>query len=699
MLNELLAPESSTGHLDVLSFLKGKDNPFDVFIAARHADGEFPSYHVPAVHRDAMEAISAVINRYRPERLQWESDLPRSGVVVIYGSRGNGKTHMVHALSRSMSPPSVLVAPSIYEPHRPFAEYLLHQLVRHFQKESERQHGGTLDLLGEALARKVVVQALHGMTEIDWLCRNLRGPWRLTNSSFLTYFLGWGTKPVADRKRYLIQDLETKEMKPLLEVCNQNEQDPEDFRRIALQHIEQAESEHTIGGQIRRGLYTRLVDRAFGNPREDIYDFLLDGYTQVEAKTQPSRETLVDELFQALVELCLLARMPVVFAFDALETLLGEPPDPKLWHSFTNGLADVLDSHRGIPFLIFAEYGNWQVGQKNISLYAQHRFQQGVIRVPGRGSLSSLPLPDEVSFSDLSQIVAARMRPLLEQFFECSNFDVSSTFPFQEEELKGIARTTVGNKRPLRQALQVLRDRYEELVNGKSVSGQAGPTAPLPPPPGLLISDQIETAWKKELRLSTRRLAEVTMTGLADELHDGILKWLQLLIAEGTTIPAGRPTSAKNDTVGEHPTYGQITRYQWSQAAGSRNIGLGLLVAGGKGMARDLETKLKIAAANSEPLDSLIVIWPKGSDLTGPIHEYLPPATAEIWKKFEKRGTTQKVQLRSIAPDVLATWLATPSWLTSVQTEINNPPTDLLRHFIAEQPETVKLLGLLAPGS
>jgi hypothetical protein len=696
MLNELLAPETATGHVELLSFLKGKDNPFDVFVAPRQADADFSRHHVGTVHREATEAISAVVDRYRPDRLQLESDLPRSGVVVIYGSRGNGKTHMVHALRRSMNPPRVLVAPAIYEPHRPFIEYLLHQLVRHFQKEGEGQQGGTLDLLAEALARKVVVQALHGMTEIDWLCRSLRGPWRLTNPNFLTSFFGWGTKPLYDRKRILIQDLEGQEVKLLLDVCNQNEQDPEEFRRIALQHIEQAEAGQTIGGQIRRGLYTRLVDRAFGNPREDIYDFLLDGYTQVEAKTQPSRETLVDELLQALVELCLLARMPVVFAFDALETLLGDPPDPTLWHSFTKGLADVLDSHRGIPFLIFAERGNWQLGVKNISDYALQRFQQGVIRVPGHGSLRELNLLN-VSNGNLEKIVAARLRPLLKEFYGSEEVEVPNSFPFQQEDLERIARTE-GNEPPLRQALQALRDRYEELVNGQSLTTQPGPLIASVPPASLFL-DQIETTWKQELRSANKRLAEVAMTGLADDLHNGILKWLELLIAEGTALPSGRPTTVANAVVGDHPTYGQITRYDWSSAAAAHSTGLGFLIGAGKGMARDLETKLKIAASNSESVETLVILWPKGDHLIAPIHENLPDATAEVWKKFEKRGVTRKVQLRSVAPDIFATWLAMPTWLTNLQASTTDLPIERLRHFIAGQTETTKLLGLIAPGS
>ena len=464
---------------ELLTFLKGKDNPFDVFVAARKPDAEFSRFHVPAVHREVLGALTAIIERYRSGKLQCESDVPRSGVVVVHGARGTGKTHMVHVLCREVEPPRVVVAPSIYEPHRPFIEYLLHQLVRHFQNEAEGQPRGTLELLADALARQVVVQALYGMTDIEWLARGVRGRWNLANMRFVRALLGWGGRRSSDRKRLLIHDLEEGDIPSIREVCAQHEEDPEEFRGLAREHIANVETAGTIAGQICRGLYMRLADLAFGGPREAIYDFLLDGYTEVEVKVQPSRETLVDELFQALLELCLLARMPVIFAFDALETLLGDPPEPRLCHAFTKGLADVLDSHRGIPFLLFAEYGHWQKAQAQMSEYARQRFQQGVIRVAGHGSISMLEIP-RVSGRQLGQIVAARMKPLLAECFDSESPEAADTFPFQEEDLRGIARSE-GDEPPLRQALQALRDRYEELVNGKPAGQDVPVLAPALP--------------------------------------------------------------------------------------------------------------------------------------------------------------------------------------------------------------------------
>src|SRR5262249_39561353 len=162
---------------------------FDWFVAARKPDAGFLHSHVSTINRDVYCALNAVVERFRLDRIEQESDLPRSGVVVVLADRGHGKTHMVHALARGLesASPRVVVTPWIYEPHRPFIEYLLHTLVRHFQNEDDGHGAGTLDLLADALARQILVQAFHGMTETEWLARNVTG-----RRSFWQFLLGYG---------------------------------------------------------------------------------------------------------------------------------------------------------------------------------------------------------------------------------------------------------------------------------------------------------------------------------------------------------------------------------------------------------------------------------------------------------------------------------------------------------------------------
>jgi hypothetical protein len=689
----LPAPEAPPiGHPELLGFLKGKDNPFDVFIAARKPDADFPRYHVPGVYEELLAPLRGVVERFRLARIERESDLPRSGVVLVEGARGIGKTHMVHTLQHGETAPSVVVTPSIYEPHRPFIEYLLHQLVRYFQNETDGTAPGTLELLADALARQLVVQALYGMTEIDWLARNVDG-----RGSFWRLFWGWGARRVADRKRMLVLGLQQREIPSIGQVCEQHEQDPAELRMIALEQIGREETALTIAGQIRRGLYTRLVQTAFGEPREALYEFLLDGYTQVEARIQPSRESLVDELFQGLLELFLLARMPVVFAFDALEALFGDPAEPRLFQPFFNGLANVLDSHRGIPFVVFAERGHWHQILPNLSNYSRHRLEQGVIRVPNHGSVSVLRFP-EMSAKRLDAIVTARMRPLHEEFHESSETSVPPTFPFQEGDLVAIAGKDKGAAPTLRQALQSLRDRYDQLVSGipgMTEGGREPEEPPATPPP----TEAMEACWQRELRTAKKKL-QGSLTGLADDLHAGILQWLGYLCTEGSGAGENKPAKAENMTFGTHATYGQMTRFRWTGPAGSPLVGIGLLLGERTGMPRDLEAKLKMMAGAQALAEVLVVIWPKGADIPPPVYESFPPATRAVWDHYAEgrmAKLAQRVQLRAVNPEDLTPWLALPPWLSAIRTEIDGPSADVIAHFVVDK--TSSLLPLVAPGS
>jgi hypothetical protein len=250
----------------------------------------------------------------------------------------------------------------------------------------------------------------------------------------------------------------------------------------------------------------------------------------------------------------------------------------------------------------------------------------------------------------------------------------------------------------LRQALQQLRDRYDELVNGAVKRPEDRPRRkPVDAVNGKNFIEPLETCWQREQRAAKRKLEAGGLGVQADELHAGILKWFESLIAEGATTPSGKPVAASNQVGGNHPTYGQLTRYQWSTGKDRQEMGLGLLLGTGRGMQPDLETKLKMISAQPEQVEMLIILWPRGSDLRPPIHENFPQATRAVWDKYEKMGVTRRVQLRSIAVEDVVPWLALPTWLKAIRTEIEGFSADIVHHFVTER--TAALLPLVTPRS
>jgi hypothetical protein len=216
------------------------------------------------------------------------------------------------------------------------------------------------------------------------------------------------------------------------------------------------------------------------------------------------------------------------------------------------------------------------------------------------------------------------------------------------------------------------------------------------PNPSAIIPS-LDTSWQREQRKARQRLEKGGLAGYADELHAGIIKWFECLLAEGTSLDLGRLSAVENQLLGNHPTYGQITRCRWEKGTTQSDNGLGLLLGEGRGMPTDLETKLKMMAAVPPPVETLVLVWPREAGLQPPFHELFPTGTRAVWDRFEKAGTTKRVQLRAIAPEDLAPWLALPSWLTTLHAEGNGPSPDLIPHFIAER--TAALLNLVVPRS
>src|SRR5262249_1501917 len=137
-------------------------------------------------------------------------------------------------------------------------------------------------------------------------------------------------------------------------------------------------------------------------------------------------------------------------------------------------------------------------------------------------------------------------------------------------------------------------------------------------------------------------------------------------------------------TVGENATYGIVTLLHWQSdepANGnmpSVRLGVGLLLARGQGMSRDLKAKFDLFKDRTLQAGALVVLWPKSLD--GDPEKALPSATREEWEKGRRR---RSAELRAITDDDLRRMLAFPEWFDAIQGGVDQPvPEDVLRAFV-----------------
>ena len=100
---------SSDAHADdagLIEFLRENDNPFDRVVQGRRHTETFDTIHVSSVNSQARNKLAAAIKRYRigtdAAVTRTTGDLPASGVVVVRGPRGSGKTHLLCAVGQEL---------------------------------------------------------------------------------------------------------------------------------------------------------------------------------------------------------------------------------------------------------------------------------------------------------------------------------------------------------------------------------------------------------------------------------------------------------------------------------------------------------------------------------------------------------------------------------------------------------------------
>jgi hypothetical protein len=104
-----------------IRFLRGEENPFDAFVVPDKPAHEFPQCHVQEVHGDQFEQIGRVIDKYRFPDYRTRRQLYETRVLIVRGTRGSGKTHLLHVLRQRDTPtPEIWVCPRYFDPAFPF---------------------------------------------------------------------------------------------------------------------------------------------------------------------------------------------------------------------------------------------------------------------------------------------------------------------------------------------------------------------------------------------------------------------------------------------------------------------------------------------------------------------------------------------------------------------------------------------------
>ena len=667
---------------ELIVYLQRHNNPFDDYVHPQGVSKRLNSTHVVSVNDDVAATLLAAVDQYR---LNWqeaqagkELDVLWSGVIVVFGKRGEGKTHLLH--HELASAEAVVVAPTEFETYRPFREYLLVQLIARLQRDPP--HRSDLVNLAQWFTRRLLIHAITSLSEIEWvsLCQSHddRSDWLPLTSKTSRH---WEHERVQ-----LLEELENGAPQPIRDLCLTQEQSTNFLYQLALGHVQRTEPDRTAAQQLRARLYAEFVEIAFDPKRTEIFDILLGSADGLPADgTSPvSRSTLVDERLSCLVEMFVLYGRPIVFAFDGLELLLQDPPDKQRCQAFHNGIAQLIDIRPGIPFFIFAEEGHWQHSAKHFGNYASQRFERG-IPVPGRGAINRLDLKP-IDTEGLIEIVAARLRPLLEDSPIGKGLAGDQRIrPFQTEDLSGVlqARHGAGNDAPsLRVILQQLQKQYENLVFNRNPL-VVGP-APADVESDLRISsDELEALWERETSKAERAIARTTLVSSAAAIYQGVRNWLECLIADGISLDGWVPMSGENVTFGNELRYGECIRCRWEQDRREHRHGLAFFLAGGRGMPMDLSAKLSMMQSADRVADSLLVLWPRAEAIE-PAHESLPAATAEVWNNFSKSKQASRLKLQSIEATQIAPWLALAGF-RRLAVEERSISLDVFAHFVNEK--------------
>lgn len=654
-----------------LDTLRGKENPFESLARPQRLDDRFLDLHVPELLAEERALLLQVIDRYRVEEYTGASDLPATRVVTVLGDRGSGKTHLLQSLSyRTDGKSQINVRPKYFDRDSPFEEYVLSQLVATLTDPDEVYLTRPIDDLAPAVVRRLLRQAICAMGPTDRIFAMAPSRWRRLR-------LLWGGGDRLDRKLKAMADALSPGSGNVRHIIERHAVDPALCLRLVLGHLRRFEVGDGLLACLRRELYGAMARAVLLQETEPLARFLEGEYSQLASPG--IRRELAARMLHALVEVCALARQPVVIAFDNLELLFSvrNQFDGELTRTFWNVLAQAVDNTRGLLILLFAENGLFEKAAGFMDSFARDRLLQGV-PLFARGPVSELRLRPPPS-ADVQNLVRNRVRRSLGPLPGLETLPESFPFPADFLQQDGASGQN------LRNTLLRLRDAYSIVVYQRTPALVARNSGP---PVALDWSSLLQSAWdrvKENDRSPSASHLQQLHAGLGD-LLEPLLPYAQ----NGWELMEVQAAS-----VGDHPTYGHVSVLRWREQTGPGEctLGIGFLLGRARGMSADLGAKFEFFRRPARG-DQLVILWQptlEGDDLV----ELLPVATRAVWDHSRHR---EKTTLRRIDLSELRTLLALPDWRSQVASLPDAPPPpEALKAFIKMRFQA--LLQLLSPPS
>ncbi len=672
-----------------LEMLRRAGNPFRNYFARNPDDEVCALYHVPELFAREREQLLGVVDLYR------YAPTTHSEVVPVLGSKGSGKTHLLHSIKHDPEGTwQLLVTPGTYQHDTDFLEYLLFQLIDTLLGGGKQKNTRPLEYIGEQLVRGLLRDALAQLPaaeRLDLFPAPGLGRWARR--------LGLGGSQAQERTQWLLDSLSRPCPLPfqagvVLRACGEAGVEAAKACELVCADILRTEK-HDTAGLMRRHILDGLARVVLLHDESELASFLTYGFAELDFHVRPTRQDLVLALFKAIMQVLQELRIPVVVAFDQLEDLLlarRTDDGHRTAESFFAGIVQSMHHLDGISFLIFAERGLWNRFVPSLDGYIQDRLNNP-IHLPNHGTLKTLRL--EAPALDLvRRIVEARLRPALEKLPDFA--DLSPVFPFTEEQITRVART----EPTLRDMLQQFRHQFDHVVFGseedkvmerqadkamegtfpahedrlpaipelppevKSVVVVESPTVSLPDRPSENTpADSLATfssLWDQELRAARRKLEpEGALTGATRELQSGLGAFLQLCHEHGAKVGPWRLHHVVGEwTFGDHPTYGVMTIAHWVCKDGQPwKVGIGLFLGRGPAKPRDLSTKLAALDVEPSAIDHLILLRPE-DDLA------LSGKSKTLWQDAERRG--RHARLEPVSLDGFAALSALPRFVASL---------------------------------